>query len=34
MRLAPSKTISRPAEAAACVRRLVEDGVSFLRQEK
>ena len=35
MRLAPSKTISRPAEAAACVRRLVEDDVSiFLRQEK
>ena len=29
MRLAPSKTIARPAEAAACVRRLVEDDVSL-----
>ena len=28
MRLSPSKTIARPAEAAACVRRLVEDDVS------
>ena len=29
MRLSPSKTIARPAEAAACVRRLVEDDVSW-----